>query len=654
MADARLAEYRRLVENVRARAEQRPFLYTISKLLVVLLGHVVMFGPLVLLCALAAVMGWCLWVRIGGGIGRIAPSAIVLFLAVLSAAAVCRSMLVRLPVPRGLRIPRQFAPRLFAMLGELKTEVGGPRVNDVVLNDEPGASMHSRPPFGLFGPVSHSLVLGVPLMAGTSTRQLRTIVAHEFSHMVGVCGRLDEWLFRTNWRWEIAAERGRSSWLGAFMGWLLPHLAAHAHVASRLGEQAADEAAVRADDPRHFGDALVRTVVVAGYLEQDYWRKVYDRARELVTPPSDMISKAVQDIRQGLADANAETAVSRALRERTEFDDTHMCIADRLARIGWPDPGETEAVDRDIAELIPPQPDRPALDEMIDPAVVNQIISEMDQVWVRMLAPQWVARHSEAERSRREIETWSEREPTTADELMRVAQLHVEAYGAEESIERLDRVLQVEPGHPKANFILGEQYVVADDPRGESHLEAAAAGDLALAVPACELLYGFHRSRGDLESCEQCRTRIHAHEKRLIKAHAEMARLSAGTTLAPHHLDEYVLGRLRETVSYHPEVKRMYVCKFELSSAENFCYYVVGADIRLPWTTLRSESAEQKVCGQLSASLDLEATCSVYPLRRCAWLARKMKRVENSLVYEAGRASQSGSLAAGATEAAQP
>jgi hypothetical protein len=546
-----------------------------------------------------------------------------------------RAVWVRFARPPRFYLPLHFAPALFKFVRELNSQIGGPRVSRVVLTDGPNASMYSRPWLGLFGPVSHYLVLGVPLLAGMSTRHCRAIVAHEFAHMVGSGSWLNNLLQRSHERWSILVERPRSLQPRSFMQWYLPRLGATVAAMSQNLEQAADQAAVRIDEPRAVGDALIRTIIIDSYLARDYWPMVHERARELVTPPSDMVSRAVRNITDGMAEAHAETALARVLRDRTDIDDSHHCLADRLAQIGWPAPDTPLAADTELAELMPEQPAPVALDELLPPAILDRLLSEMDQHWVQLLAPQWVARHSQAQRAKRRLEKDSTQVPATAAELMRLAELRIEAHGVEPCIADLQRVLALEPEHARANFILGEHHVQADHAQGAEQLQIALEGDPQLVIPACGLLYEFYRGQGDLESAERHRVRADEQDRRFVKVGQEIALFGSHTRLKAHQLDEDMLEQLRETASYHPLIARMYVCRRTLTAMRGLRYYVIGVQVRQPWYGLRNERRDAKVCAQLLETISLDGLYTVYCLVPKTWLAKKVEAVAESLVYGA-------------------
>jgi hypothetical protein len=69
-------------------------------------------------------------------------------------------------------------------------------VDDVIIVDDLNAAVQQRPKWGLFGPSTHSLLRGAPLLPMMSADEVRAVIAHEFGHLSYAHGRMGASVYR--------------------------------------------------------------------------------------------------------------------------------------------------------------------------------------------------------------------------------------------------------------------------------------------------------------------------------------------------------------------------------------------------------------------------------------------------------------------------
>ena len=174
----------------------RPSLgYRISLLLVAVL---VLLLPLVYL-ALVAGVGWCLWwyathVEPGFGIlragrtgGRVVIFAMIAYVTVYLVGGVLLLLMLKPLWPRRseseelIGVSRAEQPVLYEFVDRLCRMLGAPAPQRIALScDVNAAAGVKKSLFGLGGEMT--LIVGMPLAAGLSLRQLTGVLAHEFGH----------------------------------------------------------------------------------------------------------------------------------------------------------------------------------------------------------------------------------------------------------------------------------------------------------------------------------------------------------------------------------------------------------------------------------------------------------------------------------------
>lgn len=96
---------------------------------------------------------------------------------------VARSLFVKFEPPSGIRLHRAHEPELFRMIDEVRGKIRGPRVHDVLVDDNANAREAQVPRLlGMLGSRNY-LVLGLPFFFALSADELRAVVAHELGHL---------------------------------------------------------------------------------------------------------------------------------------------------------------------------------------------------------------------------------------------------------------------------------------------------------------------------------------------------------------------------------------------------------------------------------------------------------------------------------------
>ena len=128
-----------------------------------------------------------------------------------------------------------------------------------------------------------------------------------------------------------------------------PLFNAYSFVQARQQEYEADRVSVDAVGPDTAASALLRVNVQSDFLGEKFWPAVFKRAETDPVPALSPFTMLGLAFTQSNGDPSARNWLSRSLTRRTGYDDTHPCLADRLAAIGVapfiPDPIATNAAD---------------------------------------------------------------------------------------------------------------------------------------------------------------------------------------------------------------------------------------------------------------------------------------------------------------------
>jgi Zn-dependent protease with chaperone function len=186
-----------------------------------------------------AVIGWLVWWHLTTNtwLAYGLVGLVWLYLAPVAAGATAVLFLLKPLVPLRLErdpitVSRGHEPRLFAAIDGVCAVLGVPVPAVVHVDCSVNAAVRARWRFG--SPQDYVLTLGLPLVAGLSTRQLVGVIAHEVAHgdqrtalrLLGIVHHLDVWFARvihSRARWDARLEDRDSSavnllaWLGVWV-----------------------------------------------------------------------------------------------------------------------------------------------------------------------------------------------------------------------------------------------------------------------------------------------------------------------------------------------------------------------------------------------------------------------------------------------------
>src|SRR2546430_7178549 len=259
---------------------------------------------------------------------------------VVLAYAILRALWVRFPRPEGIEIVRRDAPELFRAVDDLRRTLACPRFHHVLLTDEWNAGVVQRPRLGPFGWYENYLELGVPLMAGLTPEAFHAGLAHEFGHLSRSHGSFGSWIYRIRATWSHLLEslgQAGHRWRGVFEAFLnrfAPYFNAYSFVLARTREREADRVAGELAGRETLGRALVALSLGDALLKRRYWPSVERLTHDQADPPDGIISQMIGALRAGAPAHDARSWFDAALRLKTGVDDTHPCLAERLAALG--------------------------------------------------------------------------------------------------------------------------------------------------------------------------------------------------------------------------------------------------------------------------------------------------------------------------------
>lgn len=621
-----------LIRRCEQVSREHPRLYIARVVGLVLLAYgylvLVLFGSLFLCLVMLGMILAAPGIIVLAGLGL--SAGLGLFVAVL------RGLWVRMQPPKGRTVTREQAPRLFALLDELRTELDCAPFHRVLIGGDLNASVNQTPRLGIFGWHRNYLLLGLPLMECLSPEEFRAVLAHEFAHSSRGHGRFGNWLYRVRRTWEQVFEqmaRRRTRWgavLTKFLDWFWPQFNGHAFVLARANEYVADACAVRLAGPEVAARMLVRLPINSLLLSEKFWPEVLGRAKEAEQPPTDVMAQLQAAVRRGPTDEDAIRWLHMALRLETNNADTHPCLKDRLRAMG-------------CAALAPgdfalPQPIRESAAAHYLGEQAATFAGQLSEEWRLAVAPQWQARHAQARKLAEELAALEKPgdAPPGVPQLWEKACKLVDLHGDDAAVTVLEQLLALEPKHAGANYILGRQRLQHDDARGVEFMETAIVADPGLAGNGCQLLYAHFNRTGQRERLRPLEHRVDEFQRQTGFAQRERAHITAADSFIGHGLDSSQLEGLRKLLATEKDVGTAAVARKHVQYFPGRPCLVVALTLRVPWWKPRSVIASQKLAQRLAKAALLPGQFTFFVSeRKLKALGAKVYAAPDAIIYRA-------------------
>lgn len=374
------------------------------------------------------------------------------------------------PAPKGRVLTDSEAPRLFSMISGLRTRLQGAPIHHVLITQEFNAAIAQCPRFGLFGGYRNYLILGLPILYALSEEEILAVVAHEYGHLAGNHAKFSGWIYRQRTTfgalYEHAQQRRSKSKVNnifaSLLDWFGPYYNAHTFVLSRQNEYEADEIASQIAGSQASASALIRTRLLATWLSEIFWPKMYAQAGQNPMP-SVMPNAAMRKLLLITMDEWAtKECLSEAWKKESNVYDTHPCLRERVTAL-------------DERSVLPSIPKIFAADALLG-SLVPDIAREFDEAWWKTGKVEWQKHHRRITRSHTRIAELEHQplEGLSVPDAQELALLLVEFRSVSAAKSVLENLLsRTGKQFPKPVYFYGCALLEEENLRGLDYLEEA-------------------------------------------------------------------------------------------------------------------------------------------------------------------------------------
>jgi Zn-dependent protease with chaperone function len=585
------AQFVETVRKLEEYAQREPEKYRRRVGLLAALGYGYIL--LILAVALAMLIG-LMWIFLVGHRLNVLMIKVGIFLLIFTF-IVLRSLLVKFSPPEGIELSCEQVPEIFAMVDDLTAKLASPRFHHVLLNDEFNASVMQLPRLGILGWQKNYLILGLPLMQALTAEEFRAVVAHEFGHLSGNHGRFGGWIYRIHLTWDqlrhnLAHSESGGSWIfEKFFSWYAPYFGAYSFVLRRADEYVADRCAADMTSPRSAASALVSVNMKGRYLEEVFWPGQFKLVKESATPPTTPFSQTAQLLHSPFTSSPATAPssldytssppplsrwLSRAFQDKTDYADTHPCLADRLAAMGFQTTDNSLhnpaywgwKSDQQMSTL-----HHSAAEHYLG-AAQAELTRQLDEKWHKSVVFQWEARHKEMQEGKKrlqELQQKSQDAPLSKEELWEQITLTHELESGEAALPLAQKLLEIDPKHAAAHFALGQMLLDQEDEAGIEHLLRACELETDATLAAYGSIYHFLSEHGRVEEAEKYRDKSYDFQDTFELAMEERAQITERDEFLAPALSPELMQKLLEFLHHQKGVAAAYLVRKKVQHMEN-------------------------------------------------------------------------------------
>jgi Zn-dependent protease with chaperone function len=561
-------------------------------------------------------------------------SAIGLKLAIIAGivvVAIARALWVKFDKPEGVSVSRTDAPALWRDVEKIAKAVNAPGPEEIRINADLNAAAYQRPRLGILGWYQNILLLGMPLLLTMSPDEARSVIAHEYGHFSGQHGRFGAWAYRVNQTWgqlreNIMRAGGSGAWIfGWFVKWFSPRFAAMTFALRRRHEYEADQAAAGIAGAQTAATALMRLSYLDDHIQKSFWTPFYEKVRELPQPPANSFASMPSTVLQAASSDDVRGKLELALRGKTDYDDTHPSLSDRLKSLKQ----LPTNLDETIARLSEPQPISAAAEFFGDN--LARTLGRLEEEHVKAIREAWGREHARvAEQKRLLVELEGITQPDETQEVNR-AGLTYGLKGVEAGEPLIRAAMEKYPKNAAPKFWMGEILLDRDDPAGIPFMREAISLDRDWQDDGLSAIANFYYRNGRMDDLANLKSEALVSYAEVSIAEQASWNLTLGDLLLPPNLTPEQSTAVKDAMSPVKGLQSAYVVKRVLPGTGQEVYCVLVFPVK-KLIESGKESAELIEAVANAPTFPFEAKIFSPPDPK-AW-KKRLEQVSGAIVFE--------------------
>jgi len=561
-----------------------------------------------------------------------------------------RSIWISLPTPQGRNLEPREVPLLSGLLEELAAKFESPTVDHIVLTEDFNAAIVQIPRFGFLGGGHNYLLLGLPLLHALTPTEFRAVLAHEFGHLSKAHGRFSAWIYRFRQTChqllvDLNQEKRHGAFIfNRFIEWYAPYFDAYSFVLARNQEYEADRCATEVVGKEMLASTLIKVELKHRMLEEEFFPEIYERVCEQPEPPAATYDEMYARLGGVLNTINAEHWLAEAIMKKSEFEDTHPTLIERLKAVGYevsPNSGGLNHIINSVNSIC----DKTLVANLNLIEFAEQHTKTLNQIWKEGLTQSWRERYMKIRQAREKIREFKERtrqsQILSIEELWKMVEFVTEVDGIEAALPYARKILEKNPDHAGANFACGQALLLHEDEAGISHLDRAMELDPQSIIPSCEAVFTYLMEHGLEAEADAYRKRAAEHKEHIERARQERLTIHPYDWFEGHNLSPSEINALRQELATYSQIKAAYLVRKVMKYSPDHPFYVLGIVPKYRWYQRSNVKTERTLINSLVSDLkmpwDSKISISIIMLTKdFKYLRWEFRKIMRSKIYESG------------------
>lgn len=417
----------------------------------------------------------------------------------------------KMHMPSGLGLKEDKAPKLYALIDELREEYKAPKVKRIIIHDHFSLELIPVPRFGLPILKTNVLYIGLPVLQCLSPAQFKGALAHRLGQYSAVHNKLSHWIYRMR---QYCQQYQRSyakhkqavylpiQWFFRFYTPVLNRLTASV---ARKDELEGDAYALNIMNDEDLADMVLRYEVCNHFLKTKYWPKMHSLVRKNPANPEHTPHIAMAKVvRNSLTENEFAQIMNELMQSESNPEDSTPDLHTRLENLGqrklnMPPPVMETAAQRYLGDAF------------------GAVLKLLDKQWLAKYTPSARSKHKRAaststthkedtdhegssseERQRlNELRERARQSKLASHEAFEMASLMEKVQGKVAAIALYQQILRQNPKHADALFAVGRILISQNDPSGVNILERAMQLNSGCVAQGCWMLAKYFKATGD-------------------------------------------------------------------------------------------------------------------------------------------------------------
>ncbi len=467
--------------------------------------------------------------------------------------------------PVGHKIDEQSAPQLFSLLYQIKREIHGAKIHQVIIDNQLNAYIEEVPRLGVFFGYRRTLVIGLPLLLALNEKDLGAVLAHEYAHFSKKHGKWRARIFRSYRMWkkiydDYKKTEKKNFLISKFSYWYLPKINDILFFTQKRDEFEADALAARISGNQTVADSLIKLRIYDVKLQRFYSEisKIADQSSE---PVQNYFSLMEASFRAPLS-IDLINAILESIREHKTLPfHTHPSTSERIAAIK-------------ASIRVPDETGLPAYSTLIGTADMLNILNGM---YVKNITESWHQRYQKLQEDiniRHTLDKSLEGGSLDSKDTL-TRGLLIERYeGTSEALSAFEEGMKTYPDYLPLKYHYNRLLLNTDRELAEEALTNIMNEDAQLIPHVCLELMNHHLHHQNREKALE----YYYYAIRFMETNeeAKKERSTLSGNLIPHDLSDTTLSNLIESCKKYRQIKKVYVAILDLKLTQDFPLYAIG------------------------------------------------------------------------------